>query len=77
MKHKLKYYNLLSCVAMCFALPAAAQQITGTPVHPDATVVIDGKQIHATMRRRRDQGSGFGFQTVVAAARHRAAKGPA
>src|SRR6266480_7110351 len=46
MKHKLKYYNLLMVgVAMCFALPAAAQQTTGTPGSPSATTTISGNQL--------------------------------
>src|SRR5207247_9553704 len=48
MKHKLKYYNLLMVgVAMCFALPASAQQITGTPGLPDPSVILDVKQLPA------------------------------
>jgi len=48
MKHKLKYYGLsllTAGAAMFVAQPAPAQQITGTPGSPDATVTIDGKQI--------------------------------
>src|SRR5882724_1315255 len=48
MKHKLKYYGLLTAAAAMFvALPAPAQQITGTPGDPSATVTLDGKQIPA------------------------------
>ena len=48
MKHKLKYcgLSLLTASAVMFvAMPAPAQQITGTPGSPSATVTIDGKQI--------------------------------
>src|SRR5437899_10735648 len=48
MKHKLKYYGfalLTAAAAMFVAMPAPAQQITGTPGSPSATVTIDGKQI--------------------------------
>lgn len=48
MKPKLKYcgLSLLTAAAVMFAaLRAPAQQITGTPGSPSATVTIDGKQI--------------------------------
>ena len=48
MKHKLKYcgLSLLTASAVMFVtMPAPAQQITGTPGSPSATVTIDGKQI--------------------------------
>ena len=48
MKHKLKYHSLsvlTAGVAMFVALPAPAQQITGTPGSPSATTTIDGKQL--------------------------------
>ena len=48
MKHTLECYSLsLLTVAagMFIALPAPAQQITGTPGDPSATMTIDGKQI--------------------------------
>ena len=35
----------LSIVIMLAAVPAAAQQITGTPGSPSATTTIDGKQL--------------------------------
>jgi hypothetical protein len=35
----------LAAAVMAVAPSATAQQITGTPSSPDATVVIDGKQI--------------------------------
>ena len=46
MQYKLKYYglSLLSAVTLA-AVPASAQQITGTPGSPSATVTIDGKQL--------------------------------
>jgi arylsulfatase A-like enzyme len=50
MKHKLKYYGLsllTAAAAMFVAVTAPAQQITGTPGSPGATVTIDGKQIPA------------------------------
>jgi len=48
MKPKLKYCGLsllAGAVAMFAALQAPAQQITGTPGSPDATVTIEGKQL--------------------------------
>ena len=48
MKPKLKYYGLsllTGAAAMFVALPAPAQQITGTPGSPSATTTIDGKQL--------------------------------
>ena len=47
MKHELRYYgvSLLTASAMFVALHALAQEITGTPGSPSATVTIDGKQI--------------------------------
>ncbi len=48
MRHTAKFYALALpavAVAMFAACPAQAQQITGTPGSPDATVTIDGKQI--------------------------------
>ena len=48
MKPRLKYYGLsllAGAAAMFAALPAPAQQITGTPGSPSATVTIDGKQL--------------------------------
>ena len=56
---------------------ANAQQITGTPGSPSATVTIDGKQLPPPPEvRRRDQGKRQGFQALLAAAR-RAAQGRA
>jgi arylsulfatase len=59
MKHKLKYYGfspLTAAAAMFVALPAPAQQITGTPGSPSATTTISGKQLSASPgeARRRD-----------------------
>ncbi len=47
MRHKLKYHSssLLTAAALLVALPAPAQQISGTPGSPSATVTIDGKQL--------------------------------
>ena len=48
MKPKLKYYGLsllTGAAAMFVALPAPAQQITGTPGSPSATTTIDGKYL--------------------------------
>ena len=48
MKPRLKYHGLsllAGAAAMFAALPAPAQQITGTPGSPSATVTIDGKQL--------------------------------
>jgi arylsulfatase len=48
MKHKLKYFGgslLTAAAAMFVALPAPAQQTTGTLGAPNATTTIDGKQI--------------------------------
>ena len=55
----------VSCVS------ALAQQITGVPGSPSATVTIDGKQLPppAMPIRRGDQGEGFGVEALVAAAR--------
>src|SRR5260221_14494520 len=36
---------LTSAIALSVTLPVSAQQITGTPGSPSATVVIDGKQL--------------------------------
>jgi arylsulfatase A-like enzyme len=50
MKQKPKYTALLLPIvaaALFLAMPAPAQQITGTPGAPSATVTIDGKQIPA------------------------------
>ena len=48
MKPKLKYYGLsllTGAAAMFVALPAPAQQITGTPGSPSATTTISGKDL--------------------------------
>src|SRR3981081_2572040 len=50
MKHKLKYYGLsllTAAVSMFVALPAPAQEITGTPGSPSATTTISGEQTPA------------------------------
>ena len=39
---------LLAAIAVSCAVPAAAQQVTGTPGSPSATTTIDGKQLPPT-----------------------------
>ena len=44
---KTKLFLILLFAALIMAVPAMAQQITGTPGSPDATTTIGGKQLPA------------------------------